>query len=86
MRTETFAAHFEPHILRLVGLLDLRWPTKYETLVSTVVNDSSIADGRRSLQIIWKPGFTNVSGLFTNTRSRCFKFLVDCVASKGVYL
>ena len=33
MRTETFTAHFEPDILRLVALLDLRSPKNMETLV-----------------------------------------------------
>ena len=66
MRTETFATHFEPGILRFVRLLDLRSPTKYRnTCVVSATHQFAcrrsptvIADRRRPLQMIWKPGFT----------------------------
>ena len=50
MRTETFAAHLEPDILRLVGLLYVRSPAKYgnNCVVSATHRSQTVADRYRS--------------------------------------
>ena len=50
MGTETFAANFEPNILRLVGLLDLRSPKKCGNtcVVSATLRSQTVTDRYRS--------------------------------------